>query len=209
MEPAASIAFIVAAYLLGGLPSGVVLGRMLKGIDVRRHGSGATGATNSLRVLGWPISLTVLVVDFCKGLVPVLAARWIGLPDWAVGLVAVAAVLGHCFSPYIGFRGGKGVATGGGAAIAMFPWLGLLVVLVVAIVLLTRYVSLASLAAAATGALVVVGAAAWGTLPAWWSAAIVAMAILIVIQHRSNIHRLLHGSERKFGVSESPHANSA
>jgi glycerol-3-phosphate acyltransferase PlsY len=204
-----SLAFILAAWLLGAVPWGVVLGRLIKGIDVRSYGSGGTGATNSLRVLGWPISIAVFLLDFGKGLVPVVIARTLDLPDWAIALTAVVAVVGHCWSPYIGFRGGKGMATGGGSAVGLLPWLVALFLLIVAIVYVTRYVSLASLITAVVGPTIVVAMSIWGDFPGWWAAAVVAIGAIIILQHRGNIKRLLQGSERKFGAKEATGANSA
>jgi glycerol-3-phosphate acyltransferase PlsY len=209
MTTLGSILMIIASYLLGAIPWGVVLGRLIKGIDIRGYGSGGTGATNSLRVLGWPISISVFVLDFAKGLLPVVLARWIDLPDWAIALTAVAAVVGHCWSPYIKLRGGKGMATGGGAAVGLLPWLFLLLLLIVAIVYITRYVSLASLITAIVGPAIVVILALMNDFPAWWAAAIVAVGAIIIVQHRGNINRLIHGSERKFGGRETPTAKSA
>lgn len=194
-----SLSLLVGAYLIGGIPWGVVLGRVFKGVDVRQHGSGATGATNALRVLGWRISLAVFVLDFFKGFVPVVLARWLDCPGWVVGGVALTSVVGHCWSPFIGFRGGKGMATGGGAAVALMPWLVLMLVPMGIVVAVTRYVSLASLTAAAIGSGMVVALALGGSFPSWWATGVVAVAVVIVIQHRSNINRLLHGTERKFG----------
>jgi acyl phosphate:glycerol-3-phosphate acyltransferase len=209
MTTIGSVLMILASYMIGAVPWGVVLGRVIKGIDVRSYGSGGTGATNSLRVLGWPISISVFVLDFSKGLLPVLVARWIDLPDWAIAFTAVAAVAGHCWSPYIKLKGGKGMATGGGAAVGLLPWLFLLLLLIIAVVYVTRYVSLASLITAVVGPAIVVAMAIWGDFPGWWAAGVVGIASIIFVQHRGNINRLLHGSERKFGGRESPTANSA
>jgi glycerol-3-phosphate acyltransferase PlsY len=209
MTTLGSVAFILAAWLLGAVPWGVVLGRLIKGIDVRSYGSGGTGATNSLRVLGWPISIAVFLLDFGKGLVPVVIARTLDLPDWAIALTAVVAVVGHCWSPYIGFRGGKGMATGGDSAVGLLPWLVALFLLIIAIVYVTRYVSLASLITAVVGPTIVVAMSIWGDFPGWWAAAVVAIGAIIILQHRGNIKRLLQGSERKFGAKEATGANSA
>ena len=198
-----SIILVVAAYLLAGVPWGVVLGRWIKGIDVRNFGSGATGTTNSLRMLGWRIAVAVLLLDFGKGVLPVVIGRWMDLPNWAIGLTAVAATAGHCWSPYIKMRGGKGMATGGGASVALFPWLVLFGGLVVLIVWRTRYVSLGSILTAIIGPATVVVLAFFGVVSGWWAAAIVAIGVIIVFQHRSNIDRLLKGTERKFGQKES------
>ncbi len=192
---------IGASYLAGAVPWGLVLGRA-RGIDVRRHGSGGTGATNTLRLLGWRIALVVFLLDFAKGLVPVLLVRAFDGPAWLAGVVAVVTVVGHCWSPFIGFTGGKGMATGGGAAVALAPWLVLLLVLIVGIVALTRYVSLGSLTSAVLATGIVVVMATLGEFRWTWALAITGIAAIIIVQHRTNIQRLLSGTERKFGNSE-------
>src|SRR5688572_6956261 len=106
MSTMVSFLLVIGAYLIGAVPRGLVLGK-LNGIDVRTHGSGGTGATNTLRLHGWKIAAAVFVLDFCKGLVPVLVARWLDAPSWVVGAVGVATVVGHCWPVYIGFKGGK------------------------------------------------------------------------------------------------------
>ncbi|HEV2066256.1 MAG TPA: glycerol-3-phosphate 1-O-acyltransferase PlsY [Thermomicrobiales bacterium] len=197
-----SLGLILGAYIVGGIPWGVVLGRVFKGVDVRQHGSGATGATNALRILGWKLSVAVFVLDFLKGLLPVALARSLDSPGWVIGAVAVVSVAGHCWSPFIGFRGGKGMATGGGAAVALMPWLFFMLVPMIIVVAITRYVSLASLSAAASGSALVIALALSGSFPSWWAVGVVTVATIIVIQHRGNIARLLNGTERKFGNRE-------
>jgi len=199
MELFISVLLIVAAYLIGSVPWGVLLGRLFRGVDVRSHGSGSTGATNALRVLGWKFSVAVFALDFAKGLIPVILGRVIGLDVWVVAVVGVAAVVGHCWSPFIGFKGGKGMATSGGAAIGMFPFLLVIIGVMAGIVALTRYVSLASLAAATVGPLLVLTAATYGDVPWPWVLATATMGLLIVGKHRGNIERLLAGTERRFG----------
>ena len=203
MDILLSIVLVVAAYFLAGVPWGVVLGRWIKGIDVRNFGSGGTGTTNSMRMLGWRIAVAVLLLDFGKGVIPVVLGHWMDLPNWAIGLTAVAATAGHCWSPYIRMRGGKGMATGGGASVALFPWLVLFGALVVLVVWRTRYVSLGSILTAIIGPATVVVLALLGVVSGWWAAAIVAIGVIILFQHRSNIDRLLKGTERKFGQKES------
>lgn len=199
MIPLVGIALVFASYLLGAVPWGVVLGRLTNGVDLRKFGSGATGTTNALRVLGWRISVAVFALDFFKGLIPVVIARWLGLDYWLIAAVAVAAVAGHCWSPFIKFSGGKGMATGGGAAIGMFPWLLLLGLVTILVTWLTRYVSLASITTAA-GSVAITLVAAWiGDLP--WQAALgtAVIATIIVGKHHGNIQRLIKGTERRFG----------
>jgi glycerol-3-phosphate acyltransferase PlsY len=190
---------ILGAFLAGSIPWGLVLGRRLTGVDIRQHGSRSTGTTNALRVLGWRISAAVFALDFLKGLLPVLVGRWAGFDDWVVGAAGVAAVAGHCWSPWIRFKGGKGMATGAGAAIGLFPWLLLLGLVMVGVVWLTRYVSLGSIVTAVLAGVVVAAAAALGWMHWAWVAAVAGMAAIVVAQHRSNIRRLLSGTERRFG----------
>jgi glycerol-3-phosphate acyltransferase PlsY len=199
MGAPAGIALVVVAYLVGGIPWGVVLGRLFQQTDIRRHGSGGTGATNALRVLGWRISVAVLILDFLKGFLPVIVARRLGFDDWWAAATGVAAVVGHCWSPYIGFKGGKGMATGAGAATALYPAVLIAAPLVVLIVAVTRYVSLASLTVSVVAGLALIALAAAGQ--AAWSvaAAVAVIAAIIVYKHESNIRRLLAGTENRFG----------
>jgi glycerol-3-phosphate acyltransferase PlsY len=200
MDTLGAVILIAFAYLLGGVPWGVVLGISIKGIDPRKHGSGGTGATNSLRLLGAPIAISVFILDFAKGLLPVVAGRLLDLPEWAIAFTAVATVIGHCWSPFIGFRGGKGMATGGGAAVGLLPWLVLILLPMILVVAITRYVSLASLGATVFGSLTVIGMAIADSFPWWWAIGITMISGLIVYQHRANIQRLLSGTESKFGT---------
>ena len=193
------LVIVVAAYASGAVPWGFIFGRLLRGIDMRRVGSGGTGATNVLRAVGWQASLAVLLLDFVKGLVPVMIARSLGLNEWWVAATAVAAVAGHCWSPVLGFRGGKGMATGAGAAAAMLPAVLLVAPVMVLIVVITRYVSLASLIGSVVVATVVAAFGIKGDVP--WSVAVAVGVIvgIVVLQHQGNIHRLLTGTERRIG----------
>lgn len=201
-----SIALAIAAFFFAAVPWGLVLGKWLKGVDVRQTGSGATGTTNSLRVLGWRIALAIFLLDFGKGVLPVVLARWWDLPDWAVAIAAIAATAGHCWSPYIRMKGGKGMATGGGAAVAMFPLLFLFLLFVIAVVAVTRYVSLASILTAMLGPILLLVLAFLDIVPMWWAIGVVGIGMIIVFQHRSNIKRLLNGTENKFGKRPLPPA---
>lgn len=195
---------VAAAYLSGSVPWGVVLGKLLKGVDIRQYGSGNTGATNSMRVLGWRIAIVVGVLDLLKGLLPILVARWLDALEWTVALMAVAATVGHCWSPFMKFKGGKGMATGGGAAIGLLPWLLTMLPLMIIIVLITRFVSLASLIATITGTTIAFIFAATTDFPWLWATAVGVISSIIIGKHWGNILRLLSGTERRFGVSEAP-----
>jgi glycerol-3-phosphate acyltransferase PlsY len=189
--------WLLAAYVLGATPTAYLAGRLARGIDLREHGSRNLGATNVYRVLGWAWAIPVALIDITKGAIPVaLFAHWAGGELWLAVAVGVAAVLGHIFSPYVGFKGGKGVATAAGMFIALAP-------LAVAIALplwgiclwLTGYVSLSSILAAATFPLLVRLTRPEAVATLWAS---VALAALIVVSHRANIRRLLAGTENRF-----------
>jgi glycerol-3-phosphate acyltransferase PlsY len=190
---------VLAAFLCGAVPWGYLIARYRGGIDLRTVGSGGTGATNVLRTLGKSASAAVLVLDFLKGLIPVVVAGWLGLAEWWVGAVAVAAVAGHCWSPFIGFKGGKGMATGAGAATALLPQVLIVAPLMALVVWKTRYVSLGSLVAAVAAGVLAVVLAASGR--ANWSSAVAILAIvaIIVLRHAANIERLTQGTERRIG----------
>ncbi len=186
----------LASYLAGSIPTGYLLVRLSGRKDVREYGSGSTGATNVLRLKGWRVALPVAVFDILKGFLPVfLAAKWFADPVFAA-FCGLLAVVGHCFPFSIGFRGGKGVATslGAFAAIAWAPCLGSLGLFLIMIGL-TRYVSLGSIVGSL--AFPVIHFAAGG--PPVVAAVALAIAALIVVRHRSNIRRLLAGTEHKFG----------
>ena len=195
----AGVLLLVASFLVGAIPWGYLAGRIAADVDLRTLGSGGTGATNVLRTLGAKASAVVFILDFVKGLLPVVAARLLGFDPWWVASAGVAAVAGHCWSPFIGFKGGKGVATGAGATIALFPQALIALPMMAAVVWATRYVSLGSLVAAGVATVLALGAAARGWLD-WSSAlAIVVMASIIVVRHRENVRRLLRGTERRIG----------
>jgi acyl phosphate:glycerol-3-phosphate acyltransferase len=200
----AGVALVVASFLIGAVPWGYVAGKASRGIDLRTVGSGGTGATNVLRALGPRASALVALLDILKGLLPVVFARLAGFDAAWAAAAAVATVVGHCWSPFIGFKGGKGVATGAGAAIALFPYVLVIVPVMAVVVWTTKYVSLGSLIAAGLGALLAVTFAAAGMLD-WASAiAIVAIAGIIAVRHEGNIRRLLRGSERRIGETIAP-----
>ncbi|MCC6790490.1 MAG: glycerol-3-phosphate 1-O-acyltransferase PlsY [Thermomicrobiales bacterium] len=199
-----AILFIAAAYAAGAVPWGVVLGRVFAGTDIRDYGSQSTGTTNAQRVLGWPYAVAVFVLDFAKGLVPVLIARALDMDWWVIGAVGVATVAGHCWSIFIGFSGGKGMATGGGALAGMMPIVLLVLPVMILVVWATRYVSLASLTGTAIAVVVAVIAAATGREPAAVAVACAVVGAIIFIRHQGNIERLLAGNERRLGRKVSP-----
>jgi len=197
--PLAGMALVVASFLIGAVPWGYLAGKASRGIDLRAVGSGGTGATNVLRAVGPRASAVVALLDILKGLLPVIFARSAGFDSAWVAAAAVATVVGHCWSPFIGFKGGKGVATGAGAAIALFPYVLVIVPVMAFVVWTTKYVSLGSLIAAGLGALLAVIYAAAGRLDWIFAIAIVAIGGIIAVRHESNIRRLMQGSERRIG----------
>ena len=195
MELKAVLLCTVLPFLLGAVPFGYVVGK-LKGVDVRRHGSGNIGATNVSRVLGKKYGALVLLLDALKGALPVLVVKLSGLPEEYQVLAGLFAVLGHCFSPFLRFKGGKGVATGLGAFIVISPKVTLLAFLIfLAVFLSTRYVSLSSITAALSYPLIY----RFLEKPSEVSFILVSLtALVIVVKHRSNIRRLLRGEEKKY-----------
>jgi glycerol-3-phosphate acyltransferase PlsY len=189
-----SVAFVALAYLVGSVPTGVLLARRA-GVDVRRAGSGNIGATNVARTAGRVLGLLTLVGDVAKGFGPVAAARWSGEDSNTVAVVAIAAIVGHLFSVFLRFQGGKGVATGFGVLLGLAPsaaWAPLVVFLIA--LAARQIVSLASLAAAASAPIVLWAAAE----PPATVVASVAIALLVYWRHRENIQRLLAGTEAPF-----------
>ena len=188
---------LLAAYLIGAFPSSYVVARMARGIDLRQHGSGNLGATNAFRVLGWKAATPVFILDILKGWFPTFFfPRWDGVDDWRWALAyGAAAIIGHVFSIYVRFKGGKGVATGSGVFLALAP-LAVLIGLLVwsALLLITATVSIASIASAAT-----LPIAVWllGAKTEVLALA-VALALFVIYAHRSNIRRLLRGEEPSF-----------
>jgi glycerol-3-phosphate acyltransferase PlsY len=192
-----AVLWLVASYLLGATPTSYIAGRLARGIDLREHGSKNLGATNVYRTLGWSWAIPVAILDILKGAIPAgLFARWAGDSLWLPPAMGAAAVLGHMFSPFVSFRGGKGVATAGGMFLALAPLALAIAVPVWALVLwVTGYVSVASLTAAGTFPLLV-KLTKPDAGPTFWAA--VVLAALIFVTHRTNIRRLLDGTENRF-----------
>lgn len=196
-------ALVPAAYLLGSAQFGLLVARLAIGRDVRELGSGKTGVTNVLRAAGKRAAAATLALDLAKGAAPPLIAGRISNDPWLEAAAAAAVLIGHIFPVFAGFRGGRGVAPGVGAAAALLPWAGVAGIAAFApAVLLTRYVSLGSAlgVAAAMGAFVVAATAFGQPLPHLWFALV--CGPLIIAMHRDNIARLLRGEERRLGDRE-------
>jgi glycerol-3-phosphate acyltransferase PlsY len=190
--------WFVASYLLGSLPTSWIVVKLVKGQDLRTLGSGNLGATNLFRQLGWRWALPAALIDVAKGAVPVLVfGPRAGGGDLMALALGVTAVLGHVFSLFVNFKGGKGVATGAGVLLGLAPWAALVAIAIWAVTLkLTGYVSLGSIIAAA--ALV---PALWLLYPDKHDLVLpfALLAAMIILLHRANIQRLLKGTEHRFG----------
>lgn len=214
---------VVVAYLLGGVPTGVLVGK-LYGVDPRAGGSGKTGTTNVLRTLGPRAAALVLAGDLLKGVIAVLLARYVFFNPalfhvtttaaaqtlqtwrpWAEALAGLAAVLGHTFSPFIGFKGGRGVATGGGTLLVISPVAVLLGLVIFALIVWrTRYVSLGSILGAATAMVVECILFFTGHAPLAYLLFVLVGGLTVIYLHRDNIQRLRDGTERKVSLPGAP-----
>jgi glycerol-3-phosphate acyltransferase PlsY len=200
-----ALAWLVASYLLGAVPTSYLAGRLLRGIDLREHGSKNLGATNLYRVLGWRVAVPVGLFDMAKGLVPVLLfAPRVSTSQIFALVCGLTAMVGHVFSVFVGFKGGKGVATAAGVMLGLTP-AALLIALVVwiAVVALTGYVSLGSIVAAAVFPVVVRLVDPPEQPEILWLD--MAAAAAIIWLHRANIARLIRGTENRFGRRAAPH----
>ena len=192
--------FYLLAYLIGGIPFGLILGKLFAGVDIQEAGSGSIGATNVLRVvkeknpaLAKKLSIATVVLDALKGVAVLIAAKALGLSEAAQWGIAVLAVAGHCFSPYLWFEGGKGVATGAGVMLVMLPFETLIALGVWGVMAKTvRVSSLSSLSAVA--ALLI---ASLLLHPEMAHAPIILIVVILFYKHIPNIVRLIRGEERR------------
>lgn len=202
-----TLAGLVCAYLIGAIPVGFLVARAFGGPDIRRAGSGNIGATNVLRTLGKLPAILTLCGDIAKGYVAVSVARAIVPAPWGAAPGAVLAVVGNCWPVFLGFHGGKGVATGFGAFLALAPWATAPAALVWLVVVASfRYISLASIMACLCLPLgVALLGFWWGAVDRWAAVgAAVATAIIIITRHRANLVRLAAGREPRLGERASP-----
>ena len=192
---------LAAAYLIGSMTFATILVKMFKGVDIRTVGSGNAGGTNVLRTAGMPLAIVTALLDVGKGVLAVCLMREVTFdPRW-LGAAAVAAVVGHVFPLWFGFRGGKGVATAVGGFAVLAPLAVLAVVAAfAAVVALTHYVSLGSLTAAC---LLPVTMGLVFRAPEGEVVAAVAAAMILIVSHRANLRRLLDGTERRLGRKDS------
>jgi acyl phosphate:glycerol-3-phosphate acyltransferase len=189
---------LLASYLLGSIPTSHWVSRLFAKIDLRQHGSGNLGATNLYRVLGWRYAVPVALFDIAKGAIPVLVfAPLVSVSELFALACGVTAIVGHVFSIFVRFRGGKGVATAAGVMLGLTPVaLGVAAVVWLLVVLLSGYVSLASVAAAAILPLAVYFLERPSRELLWVD---VLVALGVIVLHRRNIQRLVNGTENRFG----------
>lgn len=208
------MSIVVAAligYLMGAIPFGLIIGRLAKGVDLREHGSHRTGATNALRTLGAKAAALIFALDIAKGVAAVLIARALAgeQADWAAAVAGFAAVVGHNWSVFIRFTGGRGVATSVGAIGAISPWTLVVISPVVWLVMWRwRYVSLGSLVGALIMPIVTIGWFLVGQANAPAIAYAVCASALVAFAHADNIARLRAGTERKIGHREAADPNA-
>jgi glycerol-3-phosphate acyltransferase PlsY len=205
-----TVLVLVLSYLLGSIPTGAIAGR-LRGVDLRRQGSGNLGATNALRVLGPAVGVPVLAVDVAKGTLAVLAVTRMAGPDAFLGpsgtrlAAGLAAIAGHVWPVFAGFRGGKGVATTCGVFLAMAPLATAVAIVVWALlVAVTRYVSVGSMVAASLLPFAIAAEAAARGEPRPTALLVTAglVAAAVAVLHRANIRRLVAGTENRFAFKK-------
>jgi glycerol-3-phosphate acyltransferase PlsY len=197
---ATSIAVVVAGYLIGSIPFGLLVGRWQRGIDIRRYGSGSTGATNVLRTLGWQASAAVFVADLLKAILPVVLARVLTGSAWVESATGVAVIAGHCWPVYTGFTGGRGATSSLGALLVIQPIVALASFGVFLVVLATtRFASLGSLAGVGFGGVTMAILVATHRVPPGDIIFTIGSPLLVYIRHHENMRRLLAGTERKIG----------
>jgi glycerol-3-phosphate acyltransferase PlsY len=189
-----------AGYAVGSVPTGLIVGRVARGIDIRDYGSGKTGFTNVLRTVGTRWAAVALIGDLAKGVLPVIAARIIADEPYVMTVAGVAAAVGHDFPVFAGFNGGRGVATSYGAALAMSPIpAAALLPVGIGVLAATRIMSVMTVGLAPVLAIVFVVLAATGYHP--WAYAVYTLiaAAIVVVLHRENIARVIAGTEPKLG----------
>lgn len=192
------LALVLLGYLAGAIPFSLLVARA-RGVDLRVAGSGNVGAANVWRTCGFGPFVLAMSGDVLKGALPTFTAQMLNLPPLAVVTVGAAAMLGHTRSVFLGFRGGKAVATGGGALLAMAPFVALAGLVAWAATFgITRISAVASLAAAAVCGVITVALFALGMLPLAYALFVWGAVVAIVILHRSNIRRLRAGTENRF-----------
>jgi glycerol-3-phosphate acyltransferase PlsY len=205
MEPVLFAGSLVIAYLLGALPTGLAVGKLVRGVDIRRYGSGSTGSTNVYRTLGRIPAGSVVGLDIIKGALAVgIAWAATGGDEYAHALAGASVVIGHSWPIFSGFKGGKGVMTGWGAMIALSPIAAAITALGWIIVTVTRYVSIGSLFGTTLGCTTIIVLAVTGIAPTEYIIFSLIAAVVIFIRHYDNISRLMTGEEKPVTESGRP-----
>ena len=209
MNIIAGIIFVVLAYLVGSISFGLLIGKLIKGIDIRNFGSGSTGATNVARVCGPIWGIIALILDMGKAAIPVALTVYIlETPDWSHSLTGLSAIAGHIWPLFTNFKGGKGIASGWAALIVLSPWAGVAATLAAAPVIgITWYVSLGSIVGSVVGGLSITVLAILNNLetegvpniPFVYSAYGLIGGAITVLLHKDNVKRLIKGNESKLG----------
>jgi glycerol-3-phosphate acyltransferase PlsY len=201
------LGLIILGYLIGSIPVGLIICKVTRGIDIREHGSGNIGMTNVMRTIGVKAGVLVFFADMAKGAVAVALAWPIfsSSPEmvaWGQMAGAASAVIGHSWPVYIGFRGGKGIATGFGALMVIFWPVGLIAFAIfLAVVGLSRYVSLGSILGSLTMLVVMIPFVVYGSEPFAYIVLGLVVVPIVIFRHRDNIRRLFAGTESKIGSS--------
>ena len=195
---------LVLAYLIGSTPSGVIVTRLWRGVDIRSYGSGSTGTTNVLRTLGPKAAVLVFFLDVAKGAVAVAVAKLLDVPHLAIALAGVLVVVGHMWPAFARFRGGKGVATGLGVLLFLWWPVGISSFLGAVIASATRYVSIGSLVGATTGMAFLAVLIVRGDVEIEYLAFAIPVCVLIYVRHAENINRLIKGTERRLTFGAKP-----
>ncbi len=199
------LTIIAASYLLGSFPTSIIFGKLFRGIDIRNYGSGNAGGTNAFRVMGWKIGISVMLIDLAKGLIATVLVSQIRIdaislaPVYLQIIAGFSAVIGHIWTIFAGFHGGKGVGTAAGMLIGLYPIAFIFIFIIFLIVLFTtRYVSVSSMTAAISLPIVLLILDTLGRpyKPPLMVLSII-IAILIIFTHRSNIKRLMAGNENR------------
>lgn len=206
LSPVALALTIVMGYLIGAIPFGLLAGRLFKGVDVRQYGSGKIGSANVARSLGARMGMLVMVLDIGKGMAAVFVGQMLNESATGGVFAGIAAVVGHNWSVFIGFAGGRGVSTGVGGLFALAPVAGLAAAVAAFSTMgASRYVSLGSMFGAVVGAIALAGLVIFVDGYTWQYLVYAAVvAPLIIFQHRDNIGRLLRGEERRLGQKAQP-----
>ena len=196
------VLFLVVGYLAGSVPSGWLVARLFHGTDIREHGSGRTGSTNVWRTFGIAAGAAAFIGDTLKVVLPLVAVRF-AFPDNPAGeaVTAFAAIIGHNWPVFIGFRGGRGIVPGAAGLLFMLPLvIAVLWAVFLPVILISRYVSLASLATVAAAPILVAIGMLWFQIPVEYLIYAIVGGVLIIVQHRDNIARLLAGNERRISL---------